>query len=229
MRAHQIGDMSGDGAQTGAKNHLGGPFSFLGSSIRQRDKILENARNVIHNQAYVRLGRDGRIYGTMNIRRSKVAFRYMWTAWLSIIRWISLGTMTVFLVIALVNKEPTWFIHAGIAGGAFVVALMLFLLEAPSVRCLGCGGTLLLTMRCAKHKTARRIMGSYTLHCTYILATYAHSVHCPYCGMRYKIYRSTRKEQHEADVVNHGARVAESQAKEDKARKKAESKNMPYY
>lgn len=190
---------------------------------------MKNARNVIRNQAHVSLGRDGKIYGTMNKRRSNVAFRYMWTAWLNIIRWLSLWTMTAFLIIAFVNKDPGWFIHTGIAGGAFVVALMFFLLEAPSVRCLGCGGTLLRTMRCAKHKTAKRIMGSYTLHCTYVLATYRHSVHCPYCGMRYKVSRSTRKEQHEADEVNHVARVAEAQAKEDKARKKAESKNRPYY
>lgn len=166
----------------------------------------------------------------MNIRRANVAFRYMWTAWLNIIRWLSLGTFAVFLIIALVNKgEPAWFIPVGIAAGVFVVALMFFLLEAPSVRCLGCGGTLLRTMRCAKHKTAKRICGSYTLHCTFILATYAHSVNCPYCGMRYKISRSTRKEQHEADAVNHAAEVAEAQAKEDEARKKSEAKNVPYY
>lgn len=165
----------------------------------------------------------------MNIRRANVAFRYMWTAWLNIIRWISLGAFAVFMVVVLITKEPSWLIHVGIAGGVFGLSLMFFLLEVPSVRCLGCGGTLLRTMRCAKHNTARRILGSYTLHCTFILATYAKSVHCPYCGMRYKISRSTRKEQHQADTKSHDDKVADAQAKEEEARKRSEAKNVPYY
>lgn len=165
----------------------------------------------------------------MNIRRAKVAFRYMWTAWLNLIRWISFLVVIAFMVVALLTTDTTWFVAAGIAAAVFFVALLFFLLEAPGVRCLGCGGTLLRSMRCTKHKTAKRILGSYTLHCTLALASYAKSVHCPYCGMRYKISRSTRKVQHEADSRNHAATVAESKEKEEKARKKSEKKNMPYY
>ena len=166
---------------------------------------------------------------TMNIRRAKVAFRYMWTAWLNLIRWISFLVVIVFMAVALLTTNPIWFAAAGIAAAVFFLSLLFFLLEAPGVCCLGCGGTLLRGMRCTKHKTARRVLGSYTLHCTLVLASYAKSLHCPYCGMRYKISRSTRKGQHEADTANHAATVAEIKAKEEKARKKSEGKNMPYY
>ena len=165
----------------------------------------------------------------MNIRRINITFRYMWTAWLNLIRWSSLATPVVFMAIAMITRDTAWFMHVGIAGGVFALALIIFLLEAPSVRCIGCGGTLLRTMSCAKHKTARRLFGSYTLHCTLVLATLARSVHCPYCGMRYKIFRHTRRVQREAEERAYEEARAEGDAKEDKAREKSEAKNVPYY
>lgn len=165
----------------------------------------------------------------MKNRRINITFRYMWTAWLNLIRWSSLATLVVFMATAMITRDTDWLMHVGIAGGVFVLALMVFLLEAPAVRCIGCGGTLLRTMSCAKHKTAKRMFGSYTLHCTLMLATYASSVHCPYCGMRYKISRSTRRVQHEAEERAYEEARAEEDAKEDKAREKSESKNVPYY
>ncbi|MFP6882096.1 MAG: hypothetical protein VCA34_14165 [Roseibacillus sp.] len=165
----------------------------------------------------------------MRIRRITITFRYMWTAWLNIIRWSSLATLVVFMAIALITRDTAWFMHVGIAGGVYVLALVIFLLEGPSVRCIGCGGTLLRAMNCAPHKTAKRIFGSYTLHCTLALATYAYSVHCPYCGMRYRISRSTRRVQREAEERADEKARAEVDTKEDKARKKSESKNRPYY
>ena len=165
----------------------------------------------------------------MSIRRKNLAFRYMWTAWLNLIRWGSLGALAVFMVIALVQKDVSWFVPAGIAAAVFFLVLLMFLMESPAVRCLGCGGTLLRPMRCGKHNTAKRILGSYTLHCTMVLATFARSVHCPYCGMRYRIARSTRREKHREEEEAAERVRAEEAAKEEEAKKKSEAKNVPYY
>ncbi|MFP6875217.1 MAG: hypothetical protein VCA37_00155 [Roseibacillus sp.] len=165
----------------------------------------------------------------MNIRRINISLRYMWTAWLNLIRWSSLATLVVFMAIAMITRDTAWFMHVGIAGGVFALALMIFVLEAPAVRCIGCGGTLLRAMSCAKHKTAKRLFGSYTLHCTLVLATLTRAVHCPYCGMRYNIARSTRRVKREADERAYEEARAAEDAKEDKAREKSAAKNEPYY
>ena len=165
----------------------------------------------------------------MSIRRKNLAFRYLWTAWLNLVRWAALGGLVVFLTIALVTKDSSWFLHVGIAGGVFMMSLVFYLFEASAVRCLGCGGTLLRTMRCAKHRTAKRLLGSYTLHCTLVLATYAKSVHCPYCGMRYRISRHTRLDRRKEHEEAEERIRTDDAAKEEKARQKSEAKNVPYY
>ena len=107
----------------------------------------------------------------MNVRRANVAYRYMWTAWLNLLRWVALLVMLILLGVAVANRDPGWLIPASVAAGVFVLSLVMFLLESPAVRCLGCGGTLLRAMRCTKHKTAKRVFGSYTLHSTLALAS----------------------------------------------------------
>ncbi|NIP96189.1 MAG: hypothetical protein GWO24_23245 [Akkermansiaceae bacterium] len=165
----------------------------------------------------------------MSVRRKNVAYRYMWTAWLNLLRWMALILLGAFMTIALFTKDPLWFLPCGIAGGVFLLALLMFVMEAPSVRCLGCGGTLLRAMRCSKHETARRVLGSYTLYCTLVLASYARSVHCPYCGMRYRISRSTRKDKRREEEEALERERAEQAAKGQQAREESEARNIPYY
>jgi hypothetical protein len=165
----------------------------------------------------------------MSKRRANLAIRYFCIAWVSLIRWISLALGMAFLIVVLVTTDTGWLLPVGIAGGIFLLSLMIFLIESPAVRCLGCGGSLLRGMRCAKHGTAKRIFGSYTLHTTLVLATYVRPVHCPYCGMRYKISRSMRKKRHAVELEERQARLAEHRDREEKARKESEKKNRPYY
>ena len=165
----------------------------------------------------------------MSKRRANLAIRYFCIAWVSLIRWISLALGMAFLIVVLVTTDTGWLFPVGIAGGIFLLSLMIFLIESPAVRCLGCGGSLLRGMRCAKHGTAKRIFGSYTLHTTLVLATYVRPVHCPYCGMRYKISRSMRKKRHAVELEERQARLAEHRDRDEKARKESEKKNRPYY
>ncbi len=165
----------------------------------------------------------------MSKRRANLAIRYFCIAWVSLIRWISLALGMAFLIVVLVTTDTGWLLPVGITGGIFLLSLMIFLIESPAVRCLGCGGSLLRGMRCAKHGTAKRIFGSYTLHTTLVLATYVRPVHCPYCGMRYKISRSMRKKRHAVELEERQARLAEHRDREEKARKESEKKNRPYY
>jgi len=134
-----------------------------------------------------------------------------------------------FLIVVLVTTDTGWLLPVGIAGGIFLLSLMIFLIESPAVRCLGCGGSLLRGMRCTKHGTAKRVFGSHTLHTTLVLATYVRPVHCPYCGMRYKISRSMRKKRHAVELEERQARLAEHRDRDEKARKESEKKNRPYY
>ena len=165
----------------------------------------------------------------MSKRRANLAIRYFCIAWVSLIRWISLALGMAFLIVVLVTTDTGWLLPVGIAGGIFLLSLMIFLIESPAVRCLGCGGSLLRGMRCAKHGTAKRVFGSYTLHTTLVLATSVRPVHCPYCGMRYKISRSMRKKRHAVELEERQARLAEHRDREEKARKESEKKNRPYY
>lgn len=165
----------------------------------------------------------------MSKRRANLAFRYFWIAWLSLIRWISLALVMAFLIVVRVTDDIGWLLPAGIAGGVFLLSLMIFLIESPAVLCLGCGGSLLRGMRCARHGTAKRVFGSYTLHTTLVLATYVRPVHCPYCGMRYKISRSMRRKRHAVELEERQARLDEHRARDEKARKESEKKNRPYY
>ncbi len=165
----------------------------------------------------------------MSKRRANLAIRYFCIAWVSLIRWISLVLGMAFLIVVLMTTDTGWLLPVGIAGGIFLLSLMIFLIESSAVRCLGCGGSLLRGMRCAKHGTAKRVFGSYTLHTTLVLATYVRPVHCPYCGMRYKISRSMRKKRHAVELEERQARLAEHKARDEKARKESEKKNRPYY
>lgn len=165
----------------------------------------------------------------MSVRRKNLAFRYMWTAWLYLARLAALVAMLACMVVAVVKQDLAWLLPAGVAAGILVVTLVWFTFEAPTVRCLGCGGTLLQAMRCGKHKTAKRVLGSYTLHCSLILATYARSVHCPYCGMRYRVARSTRGEQRGVEEAARDRQRAETAAEEARRRAEAESKKEPFY
>ena len=88
---------------------------------------------------------------------------------------------------------------------------------------------MLRNMRCAKHKAAKRVLGSYTLRCTLVLASYAKSVTCPYCGMRYRISRPTRSSSREEEDQAMERERAEQAARVQKEKEEAESENTPYY
>lgn len=165
----------------------------------------------------------------MNIRRTNLAMRYMWIAWLSLFRWVAAAAVLVLLGLAYATREPGWLVGAGVAGGLALMAAVVFFLEAPSVRCLGCGGTLLRVARCSKHKSAKKLLGSYTLPCTLVLASFSKSVRCPYCGMKYRISRISRRSHREAEEQAQAKLQAEAEAKEEEARREAEEKNVPYY
>jgi hypothetical protein len=132
-------------------------------------------------------------------RRVNLALRFCMTSWLAIFRWVLLLGLMVCFAGALVTKDMNWLIASGVVGILFVVVLISFMIEAPNVRCLMCGAVMLRPLKCSKHVTAKKWLGSYILRSTCVLATFPKTMHCPYCGGHYKLSRSSRRE--EADTA----------------------------
>ena len=129
-------------------------------------------------------------------RRVNLALRFCITAWLAIFRWLLfIGLMACFAG-AVLTREMNWLIAAGVVGAVFLIVLIAFMIEAPNVRCLMCGAVMLRPLRCSKHVTARKWLGSYVLRSTLVLATFPKSMSCPYCGGHYKLSRRSRHGEH---------------------------------
>lgn len=141
----------------------------------------------------------------------RLATRCRWIAWLNLLRWGALAGLIAFMVAAAVTKETSWFLPAGLSVGVFLVALLIFAIEAPRVRCLGCRATLLLPMRCATHPAAKRFAGSHTLRCTLALAANHGPIHCPYCGMRFQVGKSA----HESKSFHRSRGVTDGRTEKD--------------
>ncbi|MDA0768203.1 MAG: hypothetical protein O3A87_09595 [Verrucomicrobia bacterium] len=120
-------------------------------------------------------------------RRVKLALRYCVTAWLAILCGLLLMGMVVCFGMAVYTQDFFWLKTGGIVAGALAVGVIAFLIESPMVRCLMCGGAMLRPLRCARHKEARRLLGSTTLHSCLRLAVFPKSLDCPYCGGHYKL------------------------------------------
>ena len=124
-------------------------------------------------------------------RRVNLALRFCMTAWLAISRWVLLIALLVCFAGATLTKDMNWVIAAGVVGGVLLVVLIAFMIESPNVRCLMCGAVMLRPLKCEKHSTSRKWLGSYILRTTLVLATFPKSMHCPYCGGHYKLSRRT--------------------------------------
>ena len=122
-------------------------------------------------------------------RRLNLALRFCMTAWLAILRWVLFFGLMVCFGGAVLTKDMNWLIASGVVGGMLLLVLIAFMIESPNVRCLMCGAVLLRPLRCEKHSTARKWLGSYVLRSTLVLATFPKSMHCPYCGGHYKLSR----------------------------------------
>ena len=125
----------------------------------------------------------------MSKRLKGIAWRYMLTSWLSLSRGVALLALVSMLLLTCATRDTGWLLSAGIAGGALLLAQLVFFIESAGVRCFGCGGTLLSGMRCSKHWSAKRTLGSYTLTTTLALSVRGKPVHCPYCGMSCNMFR----------------------------------------
>ncbi len=67
-------------------------------SLVFRTNPVKNTRFVIHDQAHRIGGRNGRIDPKpMSIRRKNIAFRYMWVAWLNIVRLLAVVSLGAFM------------------------------------------------------------------------------------------------------------------------------------
>jgi hypothetical protein len=124
-------------------------------------------------------------------RRVNLALRFCMTAWLAISRWVLLIALLVCFAGATLTKDLNWVIAAGVVGVVFLLVLIAFMIESPNVRCLMCGAVMLRPLKCEKHSTGKKWLGSYILRTTLVLATFPKSMHCPYCGGHYKLSRRT--------------------------------------
>ena len=145
--------------------------------------LIEWQQSMADEQRLRRVGID---------RRVNLALRFCMTAWLAISRWVLLIALLVCLAGAMLTKDMNWMIAAGVVGTVFVVVLIAFMIESPNVRCLMCGAVMLRPLRCTKHTTGKKWLGSYVLRSTLVLAMFPKTMHCPYCGGHYKLSRRSR-------------------------------------
>ena len=133
-------------------------------------------------------------------RRVNLALRFCMTAWLAISRWLLLIALLVCFAGAMLTKDMNWMFAAAAVGVVFVVVLIAFMIESPNVRCLMCGAVMLRPLKCEKHATSRKWLGSYILRTTLVLATFPKTMHCPYCGGHYKLSRRSRSGERRAKL-----------------------------
>ena len=119
-------------------------------------------------------------------RRVNLALRYCVTAWVAITCGVLFIGMLVLFTVAVVTKEPLWLKIGGGVAAVLAIGVIAFLIEAPMVRCLMCGGAMLKPLRCSRHRDAKRLLGSTTLSSCLKLAIFPKSLDCPYCGGHYK-------------------------------------------
>jgi hypothetical protein len=98
-----------------------------------------------------------------------------------LVRSLSAVAVISFLVATVIFDEPRLMIGAGIAFAALGIAAGIHLAEANKARCPVCTTALFAHTGCSKHKTARRILGSYRLHTAAQILTRP-LFHCHHCG-----------------------------------------------
>ena len=98
-----------------------------------------------------------------------------------VIRGLNAATILGFLVATFLLKEPQLLIGAVIATACLILVGGIHLAEAPKMRCPVCTTAIFAPTGCRKHKTARRILGSYRLHSAAEILT-SRLFHCHHCG-----------------------------------------------
>lgn len=106
--------------------------------------------------------------------------RFRVAALLICLKWLAVPAAAVWLVYGLaMNDHRLIYIALGIIGGIVVLTLTEWIVAART-RCPLCMTPVLGSKRCAKHRHARTVLGSYRLRVA-LAVIFRGTFRCPYC------------------------------------------------
>lgn len=107
--------------------------------------------------------------------------RFRFASLLLILMWLCVPTAIGFLIYGFYVDEISYLLFAGVAVGiCFVLMAFVFILSGR-LRCPLCMVPPLMNKRCAKHRNAKRFLGSHRLEVALSILK-NDNFNCPYCG-----------------------------------------------
>lgn len=104
-------------------------------------------------------------------------------AWVFTLRSLTFGLSLGLLVAAVVTRDMSWLMAAGVGFLLWLGFSLLHAIEGSSCRCALCSGSLFGVSKNSKHVRARHFLGSYRLR-NALQVVFTLSYRCPHCGTR---------------------------------------------
>ncbi|MGB0991076.1 MAG: hypothetical protein ACPG32_01240 [Akkermansiaceae bacterium] len=117
----------------------------------------------------------------------------MLLSFLTIVRAIAGTGVVVFAVLGGYFQELMYLYIAGGCAAALLTLQVIHVMEAGKVICPMCRSQLMSAQRCARHRQAKKLFGSYRLRLA-VQVVLTNAFTCQFCGGRYQ-WRGRKKER----------------------------------
>ena len=102
-----------------------------------------------------------------------------------IVRAVALAIGVVFFALGAYEQNITHLIIAGACLALILLLQMIHSIEHPKIICPNCRSQILRSNRCAKHRMAKKLLGSYSLRLAFQIV-FTNAFLCQFCNQRYQ-------------------------------------------